>query len=191
MTRYEQGYMKKCAEYGLDGRWVYKAAYAVKAGADGDESKPKNESGDSGGSGGSDQGASSGKPGFWDNVSEKAKSGYNQAKDWTSKQYNAAKDWTASQVDAARAWTADNHQAGAGAIGGGAAGALALLLHEAMRKKKGPNDRKDYLKKILLGLAIGSGAGALGGHYHEQIANAGNAVGNYTSNLWNAIRGKK
>ena len=29
MTRYEQGYMKKCAEYGLDGRWVYKAAAGV------------------------------------------------------------------------------------------------------------------------------------------------------------------
>lgn len=112
MTRYEQGFINKCAEYGVDGRVVLQ-----KIAQDAAAAAPAKQPG------------------------------------WFSRQYAAGKQWV------------KDNPTGAGAIGGAATGALALALQEALRKQKGPNDRKDYLKKILLGLAAGGAAGAAGGYW--------------------------
>lgn len=168
MTRYEVGFMKKCAEHGVDGR-----AVLAKLAQDAAQAKPAGN-------------GAPGKPG----VVAKTKKVVQKGLDSASAGLSKAKDAIKTQVTAAGNWSKAN-PAGAGAIGAGAAGALALLLHEAFRKRKGPNDRKDYLKKILVGLAAGSGVGALAGHYHKQIANAGTATGNYFRTLGKAIAGKK
>jgi hypothetical protein len=57
----------------------------------------------------------------------------------------------------------NQHPIGTGAAAGGIAGGLAGLLYEALRKQRDSMDRKDYLKRFLVGALIGTGAGGVAG----------------------------
>lgn len=127
MTRYEQGFLKKCAEYGVDGRAFLKKAQEAAA------QQPQTSS--------------------------------------TPSTLERAKGLAKDQYNAALAWGKANQPTVGGALGGGAAGATALLLHELMRQRKGKDDRKRYLRKALVGLILGGVAGGLGAHYGQQAYN--------------------
>lgn len=82
-----------------------------------------------------------------------------------------------SVSDAAN-WGKEN-PAGAGAVAGGATGALAGLIYEALRKRK-DGERKKYLRTALIAAIAGAGAGAIGGHYKQDAVLKGIDRLNYT-----------
>ena len=81
-------------------------------------------------------------------------------------------------VENAAAWGNEN-KAGAGAVAGGATGALAGLLYEALRRRK-DGEKKKYLKTALMAAIMGAGAGAIGGHYRPDAVAKGIDRLNYT-----------
>ena len=130
MTRYEQGFLKKCAEHGVDGRVLLKKAQEAAAQQPEQPQQPQ---------------------------TPETPSTLERAKGFAKDQYNAALDWGKA-----------NQSTVGGALGGGAVGATALLLHELMRQRKDKDDRKHYLRKALAGLVLGGAAGGLGAHYGQQ-----------------------
>ena len=57
----------------------------------------------------------------------------------------------------------NQHPIGTSVAAGGIVGGLAGLLYEALRKQRDSMDRKDYLKRFLVGALIGTGAGGATG----------------------------
>lgn len=57
----------------------------------------------------------------------------------------------------------NDHPIGTSVAAGGIAGGLSGLLYEALRKQRDSMDRKDYLKRFLVGALIGTGAGGATG----------------------------